>query len=293
MMMKHPAIAALWISAGLILPLGARAADTAIRETDELRIGFSPDGAKLAAREAKLELYRKVVAGDSSALKEWAELKGVQRAGILTELAITDEQTPARKQAIRELVNLPGSDDPENRATMALARVACAEKAPEMRGLATTALTARHDEAAPALLEAVAHHEKEEIRNNAAAAMRAFGGPRVFEVIIQHWRESCGPGPRNHIFQGEQRSYIGDYDVSGAVYKPVVRSFLTGVVLDTKIQHIEGDSYYYEIREVAPDDPNLPKNDVAAWQKWLEKARPALAADEKLKKAAAIAALKE
>ena len=44
--------------------------------------------------------------------------------------------------------------------------------------------------------------------------------------------------------------------------------------------------------EVAPDDPNLPKNDIAAWQKWLEDERHTLVEAENQKKAAALAALK-
>lgn len=39
---------------------------------------------------------------------------------------------------------------------------------------------------------------------------------------------------RAHVLIATQRSYIADYDVSGAVYDPVVRSFLVGVVLDLR-----------------------------------------------------------
>lgn len=39
---------------------------------------------------------------------------------------------------------------------------------------------------------------------------------------------------RAHVLVATQRSYIADYDVSGAVYDPVIRSFLVGVVLDLK-----------------------------------------------------------
>ncbi len=39
---------------------------------------------------------------------------------------------------------------------------------------------------------------------------------------------------RSHILVANQRSYIKDYDVSGAVYDPVISSFLTGVVLEVK-----------------------------------------------------------
>ncbi|HYG74388.1 MAG TPA: hypothetical protein VEK08_05225 [Planctomycetota bacterium] len=39
---------------------------------------------------------------------------------------------------------------------------------------------------------------------------------------------------RSHILVAQQRSYIADYDVSGAVFDPVIRSFLIGVVLEVK-----------------------------------------------------------
>lgn len=39
---------------------------------------------------------------------------------------------------------------------------------------------------------------------------------------------------RAHVMVAQQRSYIADYDVSGAVFDPVIRSFLVGVVLDVK-----------------------------------------------------------
>ena len=37
-----------------------------------------------------------------------------------------------------------------------------------------------------------------------------------------------------HVMVAEQRSYISDYDVSGAVFDPVIRSFLVGVTLEVK-----------------------------------------------------------
>ena len=39
---------------------------------------------------------------------------------------------------------------------------------------------------------------------------------------------------RAHVMVANQRSYIKDYDVSGAVYDPVISSFLVGVVLEVK-----------------------------------------------------------
>lgn len=39
---------------------------------------------------------------------------------------------------------------------------------------------------------------------------------------------------RAHVLFAQQRAYISDYDVSGAVFDPVIRSFMVGVVLDVQ-----------------------------------------------------------
>jgi Flp pilus assembly secretin CpaC/tetratricopeptide (TPR) repeat protein len=39
---------------------------------------------------------------------------------------------------------------------------------------------------------------------------------------------------RSHILVAQQRSYIRDYDISGAVFDPVIGNFLTGVVLEVR-----------------------------------------------------------
>ncbi|HEY3321753.1 MAG TPA: hypothetical protein VGP72_14880 [Planctomycetota bacterium] len=39
---------------------------------------------------------------------------------------------------------------------------------------------------------------------------------------------------RAHILVAQQRSYIGDYDVSGAVFDPVIKTLLVGIVMEVK-----------------------------------------------------------
>ncbi len=39
---------------------------------------------------------------------------------------------------------------------------------------------------------------------------------------------------RAHIYVGQQRSYIGDYDVSGAVFDPVIKTLSLGIVMEVK-----------------------------------------------------------
>lgn len=76
-------------------------------------------------------------------------------------------------------------------------------------------------------------------------------------------------GPRNHVLFARQRAYIADYNVSGAVFAPVVRSFLVGVVLDVEQLRVE---VYHLIhaglhRLVATD----PGPDPRKWRELLDK----------------------
>jgi len=256
----------------------------------ELEVRLKPDAALKALRKEQLDLYRNAVAGDERALKAWQALKPATRTSLLAELAAAKEESPARTRAIRELARLAPSDDPDSLGLLALARVAVAEGDGTLRALARTGLAARDDARVPAWLLQVVERSDELVRANAVAALKAIGTPRVFEVIIEHWKETWGASPRDHCFFGNSRSYIANYEVSGSSYDPVVRNFFTGVVLDAKVVRVEGDIYFITIREVAPEDVKLP-NDPAAWEKWLLQERDKLAKLAALKRAAALTQL--
>ncbi|MCY3021899.1 MAG: hypothetical protein NTW87_23050 [Planctomycetota bacterium] len=268
----------------------------------ELTIRLRPEEARAAERRVQLDLYRKSVAGDASAAQAWQKLPAATRTAVLAELAAThasldnlpncptkDGVAPgaARTQAIRELARLSPSDDPEGRGLKALARVATAEGDGSLRGLARKGLVARDDPRVPGWLLQAAEQDDGLERANAVEALKALGSPRVFEVIIEHWKEVWGAGPRTHMFVGTMRSYVADYDISGDSYQPVIRNFFTGVVLDAKVLKVEHDFFIVTIREIAPAGVALP-NDPAAWQRWLNKERPNLAkAAESARRAAA------
>jgi hypothetical protein len=296
MIIRYVAVPALLCAAGFQFSAAAMGvsstgvAAVAATDGDEISITTTPAAARVAERNERVDLYRQVCSGDADAKKKWNDMSSAQRTLSLAELAVKNEQTDSRKQAITELALMAPKDDPEKSSVVALARVAVAEKNVELRALARNGLIARQDECAPALLEAALHHPDADVHANTIAALRGIGGPRIFEVLIEHWKESAGPGPRDHIFSGQQRSYVKDYDVAGAVYAPVVSSFLTGVVLDCKMEHMEGDLYRYWIHEVAPNDVKV-SDTPEAWQKWLDKERPKLADEAKKKRATAVAAL--
>jgi hypothetical protein len=262
--------------------------DSAPEYPKEFTIQLSPDAARAAQRKEQLNLYRKAALGDAEAAKAWQELTAPVRTSLLAEFAVSKDAGPARKRAVRELAKLSPSDDPEGLAVKALARVAVAEADGGLRDLARKGLAARDDARVPAWLLEVVERNEGLVRANAVEALKAIGGPRVYEVIIEHWKETWGAGSRNHVFFGNMRSYIADYDISGDSYAPIIKNYFTGVVLDARSLRLEGDIYYVTIREVTADDVKLPDNP-AAWEQWLRKERLGLAkaADEKKKAAAA------
>ena len=259
-------------------------------DADDLRIAYSKDAAKKNDHDEKLELYRGTLAGNSAAKKTWSALKTADRTEVLADLAKSSGESPARTHAIKDLSTLSPSEDPDGKALTALAQVAVAEKDGALRALARAGLAMRQDDRTPKLLVPALCGGNVLVRDNAAAALKAVGGPRVFEVIIEHWKEFWGEGNRGFVFIGQQRSYVSDYDINGDSYDPTVRTFLTGICLDVKCLKVEGDIWYKTIREIAPDDVKLPENP-AAWQKWVDKDREKLAIDAEKKRDAAREAL--
>ncbi|HLX64643.1 MAG TPA: HEAT repeat domain-containing protein [Planctomycetota bacterium] len=276
------------------VPLADEASVTArigVAIDENARIGLSPGAEKKARIEKNATLFKSVVAGESDAATTWGELKDDERTLALASLAWSKDESSVREKAIKTLAKISPSSDNDGAGVKALASVAVAEGDGSMRALARKALTALDDKRAVQLLCKGLTVDDPLIQNNAAEAMRDIGGPRVFEIIIEHWKEIWGPSARGNIFIGQQRSYIADYDISGNSYDPVVKTFLTGVVLDAKVVEVEVDRWYYWIREVT-GEKKLP-NDPIAWQRWVKKNEADLARQAEKKKLDAIAAFKD
>jgi hypothetical protein len=279
------------IGLAILLAWCAGAAD-APAPGNPLQIKLKPDAARAKERAEQLGLYRRAVAGDADATQAWQALKPALRVSLLAEFAVSTGQSPARARCLRELAVLSPSEDPDGVALKALARVAVAEADGAQRELARNGLAARGDVRATHWLVHALRSDDLFARANAAETLKAIGGPKVYEVIIEHWRETWGASPRSHCFFGNVRSYVADYDISGDSYDPVVRSFLTGVCLDAKVLRVERDIYYITIREVAGGDANLP-NRPDAWARWVKQERARLAKEAEEKQQAAAYALRE
>lgn len=283
--MRRSALLLLLLAAFLANPLLCAATDA-----DDFVIGLSPEAAKTAERNEKLDLYRRAVLGDTSAKDTLQAMPAAQKTSLLAELAMTPDTRVPRADLIKQLGKMSRSDDPEGTGLVGLARVAVAEGDGSLRRMAQRALTARNDERTPKLLASALRHPDDLVRGNARDALKAFGGPRVFEIVIEHWKEIWGAGPRTHAFFGTQRSYVADYDISGDTYDPVIRTYFTGTVIDTKVLKVEADYYLVTIRELAGDPPGVG-NAPPAWDRWVAANKGKLANEAEKNRNRAIALL--
>jgi general secretion pathway protein D len=67
----------------------------------------------------------------------------------------------------------------------------------------------------------------------ASAVLQAIRKDRTSDVLLSP-RLVQFNNQRAHVLFAQQRAYIADYDVAGAVFDPVIRSFMVGVVLDVQ-----------------------------------------------------------
>lgn len=245
---------------------------------DELTISRSPKGKEQAElREAMLanDLFRKSVAGDAAATERWDRLAVSERVGALAR-ASENARRPLRKRALEELAKISEdglTDDARAQQRQALARATVHEPIDEMREAARKAWvdSAKQDgkKAAEEMGNALDLENPTE-KQRAFQALREVGGNGVLEVLITKITMKWGKFPRSHMIVGSQRSYISDYDVSGATYDPVVKSILTGVVFDVQITEVEVTKYIVEeLRHLGADDDTLKHPN--AWKDFVKK----------------------
>lgn len=106
-------------------------------------------------------------------------------------------------------------------------------------------------------------------QRRAVNALAAAGdGPVVLGPLIERFTEVWGKGPRGHIIFARQRAYIADYDVSGAVFDPVIRTYMSGVVLDVEQLRLEVEHLIYAgLKKLVVVDPG---RDPRRWRQLLD-----------------------
>jgi hypothetical protein len=243
-------------------------------EKGEVAIDFAPE--QKAVRYA--DLFRRKSSGDVAAAREWEKLKAGDRVLALARV-LSFSPLPLRKKALAEIADLSREDDPEGEALPAVIEAAIQDPDADVRNQATQQMVRQADERIARLLIRNFRKRGPIEQRRVVDALKAMGGPKVLKVVIEHWRDMWGPGPRAHMFVARQQSYVADYEISGDSYDPVVRQFLVGVVLDVKSLLAYADIYLVKIlREMTGRNHG---NDLQAWRRWWkEEQRKAALAQE-------------
>lgn len=251
--------------------------EKATAPAEDIQIDLTAAGQKRiddADTRKALELLRKDLDGDQPAHEAWVALDERLRMRALAQAA-EGGQEKLRRRAAEELkaAELTGLEEADRAAVRkALARVTIAENDDAIRADALAAwkkLVAADEPAAVREMAEGLERPNAIEQRRAFGALRAVGGPGVLQVLIRKITKRWGRIGRAHILIAEQRSYIADYDVSGATFDPVIRSFLTGVVLDSEILAVEMSHYVVEqLRAMGARDAQLA--DPAAWQRFLD-----------------------
>lgn len=257
----------------------ADAPEPVVKPPEDVKIAFSPKGkANDDARKDFIgnEIFRKHVDGDEAATSKWLKLTAETRIATLSRAA-ENAHRPLRKRALEELAALSEGDleSPESKKLQrqALAKASVHECVDEMRENATKAwLGAAKRDGRKAIEEMGAGLDLDNPMEQGRALknLQAIGGNDVVEVLITKIEMRWGKFPRSHMVVATQRSYIADYDVSGSAYDPVVRSMLTGVVLDVQILEVMITKYIIEeLRRFGADDAAL--HGPQQWKAFLKK----------------------
>jgi len=246
---------------------------------EEISIGQTPARQKREeewAAAAAADQFRLAHAGDHGAKARWAALPAQRKLSALARVLLSGRKE-LRHEAIRVLAGISESsleDGGRLQLSRALGYAAVKEDDKAMRGAARTAWArlARENDAAVDEMAPALDFKNAIEAGRAFEAMKDAGGAGVVEALVTKITERWGKFARGHILIGTQRSYIADYDVSGAVYDPVVKSYLTGVVLDTQILEVIIETYIVEQLRALGADPDViraPK----LWKEFIQKKR--------------------
>ena len=225
------------------------------------------------------DLLRRSVAGDETAQRAWVALPERTRTWALTR-ALESGHEALRQRALQELSQEEhGTREPAlaQATRLALAKAAVQESSATLRALAQQAWLVQAKAGGREAAEEMARGldgENPLVQKRAFEALKAEGGNDVLEVLITKITRRWGKFARGHILIAQQRSYISDYDVSGAVYDPVVRSFLTGVMLDSQILEVQVTQYIIEeLRRLGANNEVLKQPN--AWENFVQGKRAA------------------
>ena len=174
----------------------------------------------------------------------------------------------ARLLSATELAAYPGK-----RSQQALARSAVKDTHVVVREKSIESLIDIGDESAGDHFIPYIGSESARERIRASEGLEMFPSRRAVPYLIQSLRRTWAGFGRGYFFQGEERSYISDYNlVSGGtgfsvieVADPEIQKIQTGVVLDVKVKKVEIETAVRALRKITGEDLGY---DPKPWSEW-------------------------
>jgi hypothetical protein len=226
--------------------------------------------AKKREREAArdLEAWAAGKQGAEAARERFAALDPVDREHVLAAV-LAKGTKPARRLAARELA---AHKSKPALAARARAAVKDADRAVRSESLDAIEAAGGGSDAGASFAPYLSSASSPE-RTRAALAIERFPSRDAVPVLIETMKLVWDDFGRGFFFQGEQRSFIKDYNlVSGGtgfqiieVADPEVSTVTTGVVLDVKVRKVEMVARVRALREITGQDFGA---DVKKWREW-------------------------
>lgn len=236
--------------------------------------------------EARTRLLE-IVGGKSPARAAFARSALSQIASEELEPWLTEKLHASRPESRRGAALVLGGVK-SNKALSELIRSSLLDENRDVRAAARDGvLASHHDDLANPYLKAVETGDPR-MRERAYPMLEALRDPRAVPVLIDVLKPKPAPAPdaaaggssgfnppHNHIFIGEQRAYVRDFDVQiaqGAVIaKPIVGILQSGAALDVAVGGVVVVSYTERMEVVSLlrrlSGENLG-SDPVAWESW-------------------------